>query len=208
MGTKVVATTTTTVMQMNIGGTGSIIGTITIETMIATTTETNASRFFYLRTELKEYMKSLLSVLALAVGALTFQSCEDYPTGVSHGYYHGGYYGDGDGRDYGGPYYGGENYGSAYYGGGYYGGGVVVSSGDREYHHEHRYGNGYYDRRNDHVNRNVRVNRNVQANRNSNLNRKVHSNQNIHANRNVNVNRNVHGTGNVHGTRNGDVHHQ
>jgi hypothetical protein len=54
MGTKVVATTTTTVMQMNIGGTGSIIGTITIETMIATITETNASRVFYLRTEIKE----------------------------------------------------------------------------------------------------------------------------------------------------------
>ena len=34
-------------------------------------------------------MKSLLSVLALAFGALTFQSCEDYPNGASRGYYHG-----------------------------------------------------------------------------------------------------------------------
>jgi hypothetical protein len=38
-------------------------------------------------------MKSLLSVLVLAFGALTFQSCEDYPNGASRGYYHGGYYG-------------------------------------------------------------------------------------------------------------------
>jgi hypothetical protein len=35
-------------------------------------------------------MKSLLSVLALAIGALTFQSCEEYPNGASRGYYHGG----------------------------------------------------------------------------------------------------------------------
>jgi hypothetical protein len=102
-------------------------------------------------------MKSLLSVLALAVGALTFQSCEDYPAGVSRGYYHGGYYGDG---------YGGDNYGGAYYGGGYYGSGVVVSSGDREYHHGYGYSNGYYERENDHINRNVNVNRDVQVNRN------------------------------------------
>jgi hypothetical protein len=34
-------------------------------------------------------MKSLLSVLALAFGALSFQSCEDYPNGTSRGYYHG-----------------------------------------------------------------------------------------------------------------------
>ena len=39
-------------------------------------------------------MKSLLSVLALAFGALTFQSCEVYPTGTSRTYYDGGgYYG-------------------------------------------------------------------------------------------------------------------
>jgi uncharacterized membrane protein len=78
-------------------------------------------------------MKSLLSVLALAFGALTFQSCEVYPTGTSRGYYGGsGYYGGGS---YGGGYYGG---GGAYYDGGYYGGGgygrpiVVVSSGYRD----------------------------------------------------------------------------
>ncbi len=49
-------------------------------------------------------MKSLLSVLALAFGALTFQSCEVYPTGTSRGYYDGGYYGGG----YDGGYYGGR----------------------------------------------------------------------------------------------------
>ena len=41
-------------------------------------------------------MKSLLSVLALAFGALAFQSCEDYPNGAFRGYYHGGYYAGGD----------------------------------------------------------------------------------------------------------------
>jgi hypothetical protein len=40
-------------------------------------------------------MKSLLSVLALAFGALTFQSCEYYPNGASRGYYHGDHSGDG-----------------------------------------------------------------------------------------------------------------
>jgi hypothetical protein len=81
-------------------------------------------------------MKSLLSVLALAFGALTFQSCEDYPNGASRGYYHGGYYGNG---------YGGDRYGGGYYDGGYYGGGygptVVVSSGYREYDHGYCYNN-------------------------------------------------------------------
>ena len=89
-------------------------------------------------------MKSLLSVLALAFGALAFQSCEDYPNGASRGYYHGGYYDGGYGGDrYGGGYYAGGGYydDGGYYGGGYYGGGdygptVVVSSGDREHHHE------------------------------------------------------------------------
>ena len=56
-------------------------------------------------------MKSLLSVLALAFGVLTFQSCEVYPDQTSRGYYHGGYYG-------------GDHYGDGHYGGG----GVVVSS--------------------------------------------------------------------------------
>src|ERR1700720_1330689 len=87
-------------------------------------------------------MKSFLSVLALAFGALTFQSCEDYPNGASRGYYHGGYYGGGYGGDhYGGGYYDSGYYGGGgYYDGGYYGGGdygptVVVSSGYREHHH-------------------------------------------------------------------------
>ena len=110
-------------------------------------------------------------------------------------------------------YYGGY-YGGGYYGGGYYGGGVVVSSGDREYHHGYGYSNGYYDRENDHINRNVNVNRNVQVNRNLNVNRNVHSNPNVHpgrnlnANRNVSANRNVHVNRNVHANRNGDVRHQ
>ena len=78
-------------------------------------------------------MKSLLSVLALALGALTFQSCEVYPTGTSRGYYDGGYYG-----------------GGGYYDGGYYGGGygptVVVSSGYRDYDHGYGYNNRYLQR--------------------------------------------------------------
>jgi hypothetical protein len=53
-------------------------------------------------------MKSLLSVLALAFGALTFQSCEYYPNGASRGYYHGDHSGDG--------YYDG----GSYYDGGYF----------------------------------------------------------------------------------------
>ena len=53
-------------------------------------------------------MKSLLSVLALAFGALTFQSCEDYPNGASRGYY-------------------GDGYGGDHYDGGYYGGGSVTA---------------------------------------------------------------------------------
>ena len=69
-------------------------------------------------------MKSLLSVLALAFGALTFQSCEDYPNGASRGYYHGGSYSD--------------RYAGDHYDNGYYGGGVVVSSGYSE--HDHGYG--------------------------------------------------------------------
>jgi hypothetical protein len=40
-------------------------------------------------------MKSTLSILALALGALTFQSCKEYPNGASHGHYHGGYYAGG-----------------------------------------------------------------------------------------------------------------
>ena len=95
-------------------------------------------------------MKSLLSVLALAFGALTFQSCEDYPNGASRGYYHSGYYDGG--------YYGGDRYDGGYYGGGDYGPTVVVSSGDRERHHGDGYSNEYYDRENDHVNRNDHVN--------------------------------------------------
>jgi hypothetical protein len=110
-------------------------------------------------------MKTMLSVLALASGAMAFQSCENYPNGASRGYYHGGYYGNGD--HYGGGYYAGGGYydGGGYYGGDYYDGGygstVVVSSGDREHHHD-GYSNGYYERDNDHVNRNVQANRNVQ----------------------------------------------
>src|ERR1700720_4226004 len=91
------------------------------------------------KTYWKVHMKSLLSVLTLAFGALTFQSCEDYPNGASRGYYHGGYYGNGYGGDrYGGGYYAGGGYydGGGYYGGGgydggYYGPTVVVSSGYR-----------------------------------------------------------------------------
>ena len=102
-------------------------------------------------------MKSLLSVLALAVGALTFQSCEDYPNGASRGYYHGGYYDGG------------------YYGGGDYGPTVVVSSGDREHHHGYGYSNDYYDRANNRVNRNGHVNRNASVNRNAQVNRNAHA---------------------------------
>jgi hypothetical protein len=127
-------------------------------------------------------MKSLLSVLALAFGALTFQSCEDYANGVSRGYYHGGY--------------GGDRYGGGYYDGGGYGPTVVVSSGDRERHHGDGYSNDYYDRENDHVNRNVNANRNVQVNRNDQVNRNVH------------VNRNAHGKPKVHGNPNTDVRKQ
>src|ERR1700730_8247080 len=107
-------------------------------------------------------MKSLLSVLVLALGALTFQSCEDYPNGASRGYYHGGYYG-------GGGYYNG----GGYYGGGDYGPTVVVSSRDREHHHG-GYSNGYYDRENVHVSRNDHVNRNVSVNRNAHVTRNAH----------------------------------
>jgi hypothetical protein len=75
----------------------------------------------------------------LALGALTFQSCEVYPNGTSRGYYDLGYYG-------GGGYYGGD-----------YAPTVIVSSGDREHHHGYGCSNEYYDRENDHVNRNVDV---------------------------------------------------
>jgi hypothetical protein len=74
-------------------------------------------------------MKSLLSVLALALGALTFQSCEVYPNGSSGGYY--------------GGYYGGGYYDGGYYGGGGYGPTLVVSSGYRDYHHGYGYNSGY-----------------------------------------------------------------
>ena len=81
-------------------------------------------------------MKLLLSVFALAIGALTFQSCEVYPNGSSGGYYHGGYYA-------GGNY--GDGYADDHYNDGYYGGGgVVVSSGYREYDHGYGYNNRYY----------------------------------------------------------------
>jgi hypothetical protein len=67
-------------------------------------------------------MKSILSVLALVFGALTFQSCEEDPNGASRGYYHGGYYGGGYGADhYDGGYYDGGYYDGGYYGGGGYG---------------------------------------------------------------------------------------
>ena len=110
-------------------------------------------------------MKSLLSVLALAFGVLTFQSCEVYPDQTSRGYYHGGYYG-------------GDHYGDGHYGGG----GVVVSSGYREHDHGYGYSNGYYSGENAHVNRAANVDRNV--------NRNVQVNRNVNVNRNANVNRN------------------
>jgi hypothetical protein len=161
--------TATTITPTNIGGSGTIIGTITIGTMIATTTGI-------------ERMKSLLPVFALALGALTFQSCEDYPNGTSRGYYHGGGYG-GEHSDRG-------YYGDGYYGGGGYGSTVVVSSGEREHHHGDGYSNEYYDRENDHVNRNDHVNGNVNVNRNVQVNRNVNTNRNTHPNRNVSVKRN------------------
>jgi hypothetical protein len=130
-------------------------------------------------------MKSLLSVLALAFGALTFQSCEVYPNATSRGYYGGGYYGGGgyyDGGYYGGGgyydggYYGGDGYyDRGYYGGGPYGPTVVVSSGDREHHHGYGYSNDYYDRANNRVNRNGHVNRNASVNRNAQVNRNAHA---------------------------------
>ena len=131
-------------------------------------------------------VKSMLSVLALAFGALTFQSCEDYPNGASRGYYHGGYYAGG---------YGGDRYGGGY------GPTVVVSSGDREHHYD-GYRNDYYDRENDHVNRNVQVNRSAQVNRN------VQANRNVQVNRNAHASRNVHDNRNVHVNRNENVGHQ
>ena len=131
-------------------------------------------------------MKSLLSFLALAIGALSFQSCEVYPNATSRGYYGGGYYGGGGYYD-GGYYGGGGYYDGGYYGGGGYGPTVVVSSGYRDYHHGYGYSNGYYDRENVHVNRNVNVNRNVRVNRDIHVNRTGRVNRNVHVNRNVNV---------------------
>ena len=65
-------------------------------------------------------MKSILSFFALAFGALTFRSCEDYPNGASRGYYGGGYYG-------GGGYYDNRYYGGGgYYDDGYYGAAVTA----------------------------------------------------------------------------------
>src|ERR1700737_405821 len=126
-------------------------------------------------------MKSLLSVLVLAFGALTFQSCEVYPNGTSRGYNDGGYYG-------GGYYGGGGYYDGGYYGGGDYGPTVVVSSGYREHHHGDGYNNEYYDRENNHINRNDHVNGNANVNRNVNGNRNVNTNRYVHPNRNVHVN--------------------
>jgi hypothetical protein len=205
--TTATTATATTITRTNIGGTagtGIIIGTITIAIMIATTTGIDSSRFSLPTKELLEgtIMKSLLSVIALAFGALTFQSCEVYPNGTSRGYYDGGYYG-GDG------YYDG-----GYYSGGDYGPTVVVSSGYREHHHGDGYSNEYYDRennhinRNDHVNGNANVNRNVNANRNVQVNRNVNANRNGNGNRNVNTNRNVHPNRNVHVNRDENAGHQ
>src|ERR1700675_2085076 len=105
-------------------------------------------------------MKFLFSVLALAIGALTFQSCEVYPNGTSRGYNHGdGYVGD-------------QHDG---------GGDVVVSSGYSE-HHGSGYNNGYYSGENAHANQNVDANRTVQSNRNVNVSR------NAQVKRDVNVN--------------------
>jgi hypothetical protein len=192
------------VTRTNIDGTGTIIGTITIEIMIGTATEINAPRFYDLIRQRYD-MKPILYVLALAVGALTFQSCEDYPNAASRGYYHGGYYGGG-GYDPG--YTGSGYYGDGYYdggGGGYYdGSGVVVSSGDREHHYRGGYSNEYYERENDHVNadRNANVNRNAQAKRNVQVNREVQ------AKRNVQVNRNVHDDRNARINRNENLSHR
>src|SRR6266403_405802 len=98
-------------------------------------------------------MKSILAVLALALGALTFQSCEEYPNGASRGYYHGGYYAGGYGGDhydrsyYDAGYYDRGYSGDGYYdrgysGDGYYGGsGVIVPPGDGEHHHGDGYSN-------------------------------------------------------------------
>jgi hypothetical protein len=123
---------------------------------------------------IRNYGMKLLSVLALAFGALTFQSCEIYPNGTSRGYYGGGYYA------------GGGDYDGRYYDGGGYGPTVVVSSGDRE-HHDYGYSNEYYDRENNHANRNVNLNRNAQIKRNAHANRNVRVNRNAHANRNENA---------------------
>jgi hypothetical protein len=147
-----------------------------------------------------ECIAETFSVLALAIGALTFQSCEVYPNGTSRGYNHGGYYGDG---------YAGDHYGD-----GYYGGGVVVSSGYREYDHGYGYNNRYYSGENTHVNRNVNVNRTVQTNRNVNVNRNaqvnrsVHVSRNAHGNPSVHANPNAHGKPKVHGNPNTDVRKQ
>ena len=117
-------------------------------------------------------MKTLLSVLALPLAALTFQSCEVYP---SSGYYGGrGYYSD------------------SYYGGGGYGSTVVVTPGYREYHHGYRYSNAYYSRESGNVNRHVHIDRNVHVNRNVHANRGANVNRNVHVNRNLHINRNVH----------------
>ena len=143
--TTVTTDITITVTRANIVGTGTIIGTITIEQR--------------LRPGLRTYEINI-SVLALAFGALTFQSCEEYPNGASRGYYHGGYYGGG----YGGEHYDGGYYDDGYYGGGGHGPTVVVSSGGREYHHRDGYNNGYYSGENIHHNGDAHGHRNVDPN--------------------------------------------
>jgi hypothetical protein len=131
-------------------------------------------------------MKFLFSALALAFGALAFQSCEVYPNGTSRGYNHGdGYVGD-------------QHDG---------GGDVVVSSGYSE-HHGDGYNNGYYSGENAHADRDVQTNRNVNVNRNAQVNRNVHVNQKAHGNSNVQAKPNTHGKTKVKGNPNTEVHKQ
>lgn len=112
-------------------------------------------------------MKTLFSVLALGLSALSFQSCEVYPNRTSGGYYSGG----------------------GYYDGGGYGPTVVVSSGSRDYDHGYRYSNGYYSAERDNVHGSAQVNRNAQVNRSAQVNRNAQVKRSTQAKRNPHVNR-------------------
>jgi hypothetical protein len=116
-------------------------------------------------------MRTLFSVLALGLSALSFQSCEVYPSRTSGGYYNGGYSGGG------------------YYDGGGYGPTVAVSSGSRDYDHRYRYSNGYYSAESDNVHRSAQANREAQVSRHAPVNRNAQVKRSTQTKRNPHVNR-------------------